>query len=629
MRLTRRVLAVLTGAAVVATSALTGSASAAAASGLAPAASTAGETAVRLNVGGGTYRDTAGRTWSADSGAVGGRLTRVAAQSVAGTSDDTLYQTLRVAMSAYRVAVPAAGTYRVTLHVQENYHDAVGERMFSVTAEGASVLRDLDLIAAVGRYTAHTVTKDVTVTDGTLDLGFSARTDLATLSAVEAVLISPVGPTPAPTTAPVAPATPPEFPIRAGGDRTSLVDANGAPFLYLADTAWLAPSSLTQSEIRTLLDTRAAQGFTAVQMSVLAFLHMDDAKNAYGDNPFVNGTDLSRPLEVGRRTTDPNSSDYDYWDHVDWIVSQAEDRDLAITLVPSWYGYAGEDWRSNVSTSNAATYGTFLGKRLGHHLNLLWMLGGDNDPTSSDTAKVPSGADRSDKTAATNAMGNAIRSGEPVRHLMTYHAKRPVSSLKHFAGQPWHTFASAYADEYTYKHAAASSGQGLPVVVTEAYYDARTKTPVLDHRRLRAQAWWSVLSGAGFAYGHENVWDLDPAWKTGIRDASATDVTRILTILAELGQVKASGSVLTSGAGDSTGLDRAITGRAGNTAVTYLPSGRTVTVDLGALGGDKVTLTWIDPATGRRNVVGTLGAAGTKQLSWPGWPDAVLDMTKR
>ena len=419
----------------------------------------------------------------------------------------------------------------------------------------------------------------------------------------------------------------PAFPLRASDDGASLVEADGTPFRYLADTAWLAPSRLDQDEVRTLLDRRVKQGFTAVQMSALAFLHLGDPANAYGDDPFVGGTDLSRPLVAGGRTTDPDSPDYDYWDHVAWIVGEAGRRGLALTLVPSWYGYGGEDWRSHVTTANAAVYGRFLGRRLGEHENLVWMLGGDNNPVG-DTARMPEGGDTSDKTAATNAMGEALRAAESVRHLMTYHAKRRVSSFEHFEGQTWHTLASAYSDERTAAHVAASSGRGLPVVVTEAWYDARPWSPVLDHRRLRAQAWSAVVGGAGFAYGHEHVWDLDAAWTSSIKDPSAYDVGRICAVLTGLGQVTPARSVLAAGASGESDVDRAVTGRAGSTAITYVPSPRPVTVDLAALGGRRVRLTWVEPATGARRSAGSHEASGTEQLSWPGWADAVLLMTR-
>ncbi len=611
--------------------------------------------AVRVNVGGPAWTDSAGRPWLAETGAVDGRLTTVGAQPVAGTTDDPLYQSLRVRLSRFEVRVPRSGTYRVSLLMQENYHSAPGRRVFSATAEGTPVVTDLDLYATAGRNVAHRVTADVPVTDGVLSLGFSARVDAATLSGVEAVLVSASSsppptatptstprptssptssptstPTSSPTSSPTTSVTPgtPAFPLRASSDARSLVDSSGRPFLYLADTAWLAPSHLTQPQVLEWLDARERQGFTAVQMSVLDFLHLSDSRNAYGDWPFVNQTDLSRPLEVGARTSDPASADYDYWDHVSWIVQQAGARGMTATLVPAWYGYQGEDWRGRVTTSNAGSYGSFLGRRLGHHPNLVWLLGGDNNPgtATADIARVPSGQDRGSKVAATDALAAAIRAAEPTRHLMTYHAARTHSSYVTFSGRSWHTLASAYGTQVTHLAVTGSTGRGLPVVVTEAYYDARSRSPYLDARGLRAQAWWSVLGGAGYAYGHENVWDLDNGWRTALTARSATDVTRIAGIVGTSRPVAASPSVLVSGAGSPTGADRAVTGRAGSTAWTYVPTSRTVGVDMDALGGTTVALSWVDPATGTRKAVGSFPATGTRSVPWPGWSDAVLVM---
>ncbi|SFB36011.1 Putative collagen-binding domain of a collagenase [Cellulomonas marina] len=598
----------------------------------APAAATAttdstGTSAVRVTLAGAPFRDAAGRTWAAATGTVGGRAATTPLTSVAGTTDDGLYARPRVGLSAQPVRVPAAGTYRMTLHLVENYHTAVGRRVLSVTAEGRPVVTGLDLVATAGPRTAHRVTADVEVRDGVLDLALTASRDLTTLSAVEAVLLPTTSTGGAATDA--APTTRPAFPLRASADGTRLVDAVGAPFTYLADTPWLAPTSLDQAATRALLDTRAAQGFTAVQLSALAFLHRDDPRNAYGDLPFVGGTDLARPLEVGARTTDPASPDYDYWDHLDWVVDQAAQRGLAVTLVPSWYGYAGEDWRRHLTTTAATSYGRFLATRLGDAPNLVWMLGGDNNPTSDDTARVPAGGDRSDRTAATDAMAAAIRAAEPVRHLMTYHARRTVSSLVHFGDRPWHTLVSAYADERVAAAVAAASGRGRPVVVTEAYYDGRTSTPVLDARRLRTQAWAAVLGGAGYAYGHEAVWDLDGTWRTALSAPSAADVTRLRTLLRPLGPVRPGPTVLLAGAGDPATTDRAVTGCAGRTALTYVPTPRTLTVDLAALGGTTVRLAWLSPATGVRTELGDRPASGSVRLTTPGTADAVLVIEAR
>ena len=424
------------------------------------------------------------------------------------------------------------------------------------------------------------------------------------------------------------------FPLVASDDGRSLLTSDGEPFPYLADTVGLAPSRLDVDELRRLLDTRADQGFTALQVSLLPFVHLPGGlENALGD-PAVRGTDLSAPVEVGERTSDPASPDYDYWDHVDVLLTLAAERDLQVTVVPSWYGYQGEDWRGSVDAGSAAAYGRFVGERLGHHPNLMWLLGGDNDPLG-DVAKVPDGGATGDVKDATRAMAEAIVETEAVPHLMSYHAERRVSSLQFFADDDWHTFTSAYSAELTWQAVADSSGRGDPVVMTEAYYDGREEA-VLDRRALRAQAWWSVLGGAGFAYGHEDVWDLDPGhgpdsdagvtWTEALDDPSALDVGVLAEAVRDLVPLRpADDDVLVAGRGDGAGRAVAALAADGRTALVYLPEARPVEVALDAVGGDRVAVSWLDPADGEVQEDGVHPATGTTEVTPPdGLEDSVL-----
>lgn len=426
------------------------------------------------------------------------------------------------------------------------------------------------------------------------------------------------------------------YPVRASRDGASLVDADGDPFLYLADTVWLAPSRLDAAGFRKLLDVRAQQGFTTVQVSVLPFVHLPGGlRNVHGD-PAVRGTDLTRPVVVGGRTRDPSHPHHDYWDHLDVLIRLAADRGMQVTLVPAWYGYRGEDWRGYVDERAALAYGRFLGRRLGQHPNLMWLLGGDNDPVR-DTGHVPRGARRGDVVAATHAMARGIRDTEAVRHLMSYHASRGVDSVDHFADAGWHTFASAYSHALTWPNVIDSRRAGAPVVVTEALYDGRESYTVLDRRGLRAQAWWAVLGGAGFAYGHEDVWDLDPGhgpdsdggaarWQDALRARSAADLTVLAGTVRDLLPLRpAGGNLLVSGR--EHGATRASAALAADrrTALVYLPRPRAVAVNLDALGGRRVSARWLDPATGERVPADLAARRGVATVRPPdGWRDAVL-----
>ncbi|NMO16592.1 DUF4038 domain-containing protein [Pyxidicoccus fallax] len=434
-----------------------------------------------------------------------------------------------------------------------------------------------------------------------------------------------------------------DYPIRASTNQRHLVTATGAPFTYLADTPWGLASRLSQADVLEYLDDRQAKGFNTLQMMLLPMPSEWGTKNFYGDSPFNNMNPASPAITSVATTNPADASGYDYWDHVEWVIDQAGQRGIQVAAAVSWYGYGGRDWRPYMTTSAATAYGTFLGKRFGGKPHLFWILGGDNDPVG-DVASVPAGMDTSDRVEATNAMANAILANESIRHLMSYHAKRRNSSARFFESQTWHTVHFAYSPETTYSYVLTDYNRATvrPVVMPESYYDARTGSPILDRRRLRAQAWWSFLSGGvGFAYGHENVWDLDSAWKTtGLPAVSATDIQRLGTFLAGSPthllrpdhRAGNTAKLLTSGYGSTTtngGLDYAVSATASDAsfALAYFPTTRSdIVVNLAALGGASVKLSWWNPGVGgAKTLIGTYAGSGTRALTWPsGSSDAVL-----
>ncbi|CAM3651663.1 DUF4038 domain-containing protein [Corallococcus sp. ZKHCc1 1396] len=439
-----------------------------------------------------------------------------------------------------------------------------------------------------------------------------------------------------------SPLTLADYPLKASADQRSLVTASGAPFLYVADTPWLLPSKLSQADVKTYLDDRKAKGFNTVQVMFLPMLGQNLTKNFYGDVPFNNLNPASPAITPGATTDPTDAAGYDYWDHIEWIIDQAGQRGLQVAAAVCWYGYGGSDWRGYMTTSASAAYGTFLGQRFGAKNNLFWILGGDNNPIG-DIGSLPAGLDAGDRVEATNALANAIRNTEAKRHLMSYHAKRTASSAAYFVGQPWHTVHFAYSNERTYSYTLTDYNRATvrPVVMPESYYDARTSSPLLDRRRLRAQAWWTALSGGvGFAYGHENVWDMDSGWKPALAAASATDIQTFASFLAghpthllrpdhRTGNTQ---KLLQGGYGSTStngGLDYGVSAIASDHgfALAYLPSSRSdLVVNLAALGGAGVKLSWFNPGTGgAKTLIGTYAGTGTKALAWPtGYTDAVL-----
>jgi glucose/arabinose dehydrogenase len=145
-------------------------------------------TEIRLNAGGPSYTDTAGRLWVADTFFTGGDTFTASTTSIQNTSDDALYQAERLGPSfAYHLPVPN-GTYQVTLHFADLYFFVIGQQLFDVTLEGLKVLSHFDVFgAAGGTGIAVTRTFVTTVTDGSLDLEFTGVLQHAKVSAIEVV----------------------------------------------------------------------------------------------------------------------------------------------------------------------------------------------------------------------------------------------------------------------------------------------------------------------------------------------------------------------------------------------------------------------------------------------------------
>ncbi|WP_211489793.1 malectin domain-containing carbohydrate-binding protein [Georgenia thermotolerans] len=158
------------------------------------------EAPVRINAGGAAVTTSGGVQWQADTYFSGGKsYTNPGVAAIAGTQDDALYLSERSATSSlgsfgYDIPV-AGGSYVVRLHFAEIYHGATGggaggtgKRVFSVNLEGGGVeVQNLDLNAVVPPMTAYVRDVPITVTDGNLDLDFTASVDQPKISAIEVI----------------------------------------------------------------------------------------------------------------------------------------------------------------------------------------------------------------------------------------------------------------------------------------------------------------------------------------------------------------------------------------------------------------------------------------------------------
>ena len=143
------------------------------------------------------YTDGAGNAWSADQifadgkkwGALNGMTVdrrESGLKEIDGT-DDVVYLTERYSMQGYKFEAPN-GRYLLRLHFAETYDgiSAEGMRIFSVQAEGKTILENFDVYKdAGGRNKAVVKEFVVEVSDGWLDIGFVPNVQNPEINGIE------------------------------------------------------------------------------------------------------------------------------------------------------------------------------------------------------------------------------------------------------------------------------------------------------------------------------------------------------------------------------------------------------------------------------------------------------------
>ena len=148
----------------------------------------------------------------------------------------------------------------------------------------------------------------------------------------------------------------------------------------LGDTVWAMVVRLGREDVVLFLDNRKAKGFNAF-LPVLhtPFFAEPNPKTVYGHRMFegdARNPDLIRPRVVnGGGPDNPN----DFWDHIDFIVREAEKRGMYVGFLHLW-GNAFVSNKKSYTNGIARAYGEFVGRRYKGAPNIFWVLGGDCVP---------------------------------------------------------------------------------------------------------------------------------------------------------------------------------------------------------------------------------------------------------
>jgi len=431
------------------------------------------------------------------------------------------------------------------------------------------------------------------------------------------------------------PADPPAAALRVGHNGRYLVDSQGQPFFWLGDTAWLLFQMTTREDADLYLKTRASQGFTVIQ----AALVMGEERvggtlrpNVYGDLAFVGGNPASPLATPGKDVR--QADEYDYWDHVDYIIERAAAHRLTLGLLPLFIGYRGDGYKY-LTPDRASDYGLFLGRRYRSNPHLFWILGGDNTPDTEAKRKVWHELAR--------GITVGVADQEEYREtLMTYHINGNHSSSQWFHQAPWLDFnmVQVWGNEKEIYPKLAQDYQLTPVKPTglgEGSYEDGPQYPTkpIDALKVRKQAYWSYLAGGYHTYGNTNTWNFGSFkaertqdWKQALRSPGTAHLSVLTKLLVsmEWWKLVPDPYVFVDGMGSGETRHAAMRSTAGDRLLVYLSHPGTVSLRLdGITAANAAQATWVDPQTGTRTAIGQFPTAGKSSFSSPkGWLDAIL-----
>ncbi|NBB20457.1 DUF4038 domain-containing protein [Runella sp. CRIBMP] len=397
------------------------------------------------------------------------------------------------------------------------------------------------------------------------------------------------------------------FPLKISRDGRYLTNRNGQAFLMNADAGWTLFHKLKMEEARFYLEHRYSKHFNTIFVQLLP--PEPNQTNAYGEAPFARKGDFAAPNEK-------------YFAYVDNIIKMAARMQLLVAIVPAWLGCCGTNWfeaQTANGTDKCRDFGRYLGRRFGNHSNILWIMGGDRDPLREE--------------AVQRAMAEGIKETAPTQ-LMTYHAASSHSSTDVFPAEKWLDFSMVYtyfrgkqgvwtSDMPQVYEVALKETQKSPrkaFILGESQYEDENVGNALMIRR---QAYWSLLGGgSGQCYG-SSVWAFGEDWRQKLDLPGVAQMNLFQKIMNGLPwylfRPDTTSNLLVEGRGTYGSDDYGVVSILPNNrmAMIYLPSSRTIKVNVEKINGSNIRALWISPRTNNRFIGGYFKPQGVRELIPP------------
>jgi len=396
------------------------------------------------------------------------------------------------------------------------------------------------------------------------------------------------------------------YPVRVAPDHRHLVDQNGAPFLVQGDAPWSLIVGLTNEEAEKFLEARRQQGFNSIIVNLIEHKFRGPI-NRYGEGPFLKPGDFSTPNEK-------------YFEHADWVIRKAAEKGIQVFLAPIYLGYIGTDegWIEELQANGpdkARAWGRYVGKRYRGFDNIVWIIGGDRNPDKA----------RED----VDAVAQGIKETDD-RHILTAHCHPENSAIDQYRDEGWLDLNDTYTYGIVHQKLRGDYDRQpvMPYVLIETTYEGEHNASAVQIRR---QAYWAILSGAtGQFMGNRPVWLFDPGWEAALNSVGAQDLQRLYLLFNSRAWYELvpdeKHEVVVDGLGEFNGMDYLTAARVpdGSTLIAYMPTARTITVQMNSLSGKESAAWWFNPRTGGANEAGRFPTSGKREFTPPSEGDWVL-----
>jgi hypothetical protein len=410
----------------------------------------------------------------------------------------------------------------------------------------------------------------------------------------------------------------PLYPLKLSDNGRYLVDQQNTPFLVIGDSAWFMITHLSLADIDSYTADRAQRGFNAIAVELL-----DESgynlRDADGDVPFT-----------GRAFVTPNPS---YFKNMDYILLAASARGMTVFLAPTWLRgcpstlhYCAEV--QDASIDEMYTWGQFVGDRYRNSENIVWIMGGDTDSTVV-ADKIQSMVDGMRDAGA--------------HQLYTYHGARGRTAIDNWdPAPPWLILNNIYTStpEYPLAQTAYNVTPSTPFFLIEGYYEGgRLRTNSYTSQQLRAQSYWTFLSGStGAFFGNCPLFAFNSmqfssecntvSWQSQLSSQGTMDMARLGSLFKGRAWYDLvpdfDHTVVTSGLGTYGQNDYVTAAASSSMIVAYLPSARTITISTLAVSGLSAAVSWYNPSNGNIVFAGNFTKAADSHFAPPSSGDWVF-----